>query len=49
MKADGHLAGFFARPVAAVLGLANLLVWGWVLVSALRRPATVASGAAPPP
>ena len=37
MKADGQLVGFFARPVAAVLGVANLLVWGWVIVSALRR------------
>lgn len=34
--ADGHFAGFFARPIAAGLGAAAILVWGFVLVRALR-------------
>jgi len=37
IKANGHITAFFDRPVAGVLGAANLIVWGWVLVSALRR------------
>jgi hypothetical protein len=37
IKANGHLMAFFDRPVAGVLGAANLSVWGWVLVSSLRQ------------
>jgi TctA family transporter len=27
IKADGHLAAFFERPIAGSLGVATLLVW----------------------
>lgn len=37
IKANGNLLGFFQRPVAGVLGCANLLVWVWVSVVAVRR------------
>ncbi len=37
IKANGDLLGFFQRPVAGVLGCANLLVWIWVSVVAVRR------------
>ncbi len=29
IKADGDLLGFFARPIAAGLGIATILVWLW--------------------
>ena len=48
MKADGQLMGFFERPVACVLGLANLLVWGWVVATALRQATAARGGACPP-
>jgi putative tricarboxylic transport membrane protein len=38
IKADGDLLVFFTRPIAGVLGVATLLVWGWMLWGALRRP-----------
>jgi TctA family transporter len=31
MKADGNLLGFFERPIAAVLGVITLGIWGWVI------------------
>jgi TctA family transporter len=34
--ADGRFAGFFARPIAAGLGVAAILIWGFVLWRALR-------------
>jgi putative tricarboxylic transport membrane protein len=37
MKADGDLLGFFARPVAAVLGGVTIAFWGWVAVGHLLR------------
>lgn len=37
IKANGDLLGFFQRPIAGVLGCANLLVWVWVAVVAVRR------------
>ncbi|MFZ1428134.1 MAG: tripartite tricarboxylate transporter permease [Geminicoccaceae bacterium] len=37
IKANGDLLGFFQRPVAGVLGCANILVWVWVAVVAVRR------------
>lgn len=37
--ADGHFSGFFARPIAAGLGVAAVLIWGYVLVrAAFKRP-----------
>jgi TctA family transporter len=37
IKADGDLLAFFARPVAAVLGVVTLAVWAWVAVGHARR------------
>ena len=36
IKADGSLLAFFTRPIAGVLGVATLVVWGWMAWSALR-------------
>ena len=47
MKSDGQLLGFFERPVAAVLGAVNLLLWAWVAVSALRRAIPPGAASAP--
>jgi putative tricarboxylic transport membrane protein len=40
IKADGHVADFFERPIAGVLGVVTLLVWTWPLLRRvlLRRP-----------
>ena len=38
IKTQGELAGFFERPVAAVLGALTLLIWGWIAFR-LVRPA----------
>jgi putative tricarboxylic transport membrane protein len=38
IKADGSLLAFFTRPIAGVLGVATLVVWGWMLWAAVRRP-----------
>jgi TctA family transporter len=32
IKSDGHLLGFFERPIAAVLGVVTVLIWTWVIV-----------------
>ena len=50
IKADGSLLAFFTRPIAGVLGVATLVVWGWMAWSALRpaAPATPATPAARP-
>ena len=37
VKTDGWLLGFFERPIAAVLGAATLLIWGWALTRAIWR------------
>ncbi len=34
VKADGQVAAFFERPIAAALGVLTLAVWAWPL---LRR------------
>jgi len=40
IKSDGSLLGFFNRPIAAVLGVANIAIWAMVLWKAWRgRPA----------
>jgi putative tricarboxylic transport membrane protein len=31
IKADGNLVAFFSRPIAAVLGVLTLMVWGYML------------------
>jgi putative tricarboxylic transport membrane protein len=51
IKADGHLLGFFSRPIAAVLGMVTLAIWTWVIVGwSLRawrgRPPAEAGSAA---
>lgn len=50
IKADGNLLGFFERPIAAVLGIVTLVIWGWViggfLWRALRAPPNPAEGPA---
>ncbi len=38
IKADGSLLGFFERPIAAVLGLATVLIWAVMLWRGLTRP-----------
>jgi putative tricarboxylic transport membrane protein len=37
IKSDGNFLGFFARPIAAGLGIVTLLVWIAPLVLILRR------------
>ncbi len=32
IKADGDPLGFFARPIAAGLGVATILVWVWPMM-----------------
>ena len=36
IKADGNLLGFFARPIAAGLGIVTLGVWAWIIVDQVR-------------
>jgi putative tricarboxylic transport membrane protein len=42
IKADGQFLGFFARPIAATLGVLTIAVWAIMLwnrrPAALRRP-----------
>jgi TctA family transporter len=47
IKADGSFLAFFARPIAGVLGVVTLAVWGWMLLRAAAgawRPAAPARG-----
>lgn len=37
IRSAGDLTAFFDRPVAAALGCAVLLLWGWALIGGLRR------------
>ncbi|MFN0299815.1 MAG: tripartite tricarboxylate transporter permease [Burkholderiales bacterium] len=37
IKADGELLGFFARPIAAGLGIATILIWLWPILRWWRR------------
>lgn len=37
IKSGGDPLGFFARPVAALLGVLTLAVWAWVIIATLRR------------
>ena len=39
IKAEGNLLGFFARPIAAVLGVVTLAIWAWVILAWLLRVA----------
>ncbi|MGH6944479.1 MAG: tripartite tricarboxylate transporter permease [Geminicoccaceae bacterium] len=32
IKSEGDLMGFFGRPIAAVLGVVTLVIWGWVIL-----------------
>jgi len=36
IKADGSFLAFFARPIAAILGIATLAIWGFMLLRAVR-------------
>jgi TctA family transporter len=45
IKADGALAGFFSRPIAATLGIMTIATWAWMAFS-LLRPAKAARGPA---
>ncbi|MNL57818.1 hypothetical protein D3C87_1814080 [compost metagenome] len=36
MIADGNLLGFFGRPVAAVFGIATLIIWSIAVVHTVR-------------
>ncbi len=47
MKADGSLLAFFTRPIAGALGVATLVVWGWMAWAALRPVAPSAPAARP--
>jgi TctA family transporter len=44
--ADGRVAGFFERPIAATLGVAAILVWTVPLLLALRRRGAFRTSAA---
>ncbi len=46
IKSQGEVAGFFDRPVAAVLGATTLLLWGWLVVLAVVRAARARKHAA---
>jgi putative tricarboxylic transport membrane protein len=37
IKGGGDLSHFFSRPIAAVLGVITLAIWGWVLVGWILR------------
>jgi TctA family transporter len=37
IKSDGHLLGFFSRPIAAVLGVITLAIWAWVIIGWVLR------------
>jgi TctA family transporter len=37
MISDGSLLGFFGRPVAAVLGVATLVIWAFAIFGTVRR------------
>ncbi len=37
MISDGSLLGFFGRPVAAVLGIATLVIWAFAIFGTVRR------------
>src|SRR5215510_9041861 len=45
IKADGRFLGFFERPIAGVLGVVTILVWGWPLVKWLRSRSRAAAPA----
>ncbi len=36
IKADGNFSVFFTRPIAGVLGVLTLIVWGWIAVKSVR-------------
>jgi putative tricarboxylic transport membrane protein len=36
IKSDGRFVAFFERPIAATLGIATLLVWGWPVLRYVR-------------
>ena len=44
IKADGELLAFFTRPIAGVLGVITLAVWGAILLSGLRKPSPTGTG-----
>lgn len=46
IKTEGDLLGFFERPVAAVLGVVTILVWGLTVWRAARTPASPTVGKA---
>ncbi|NDU79702.1 hypothetical protein GWI34_45020, partial [Actinomadura sp. DSM 109109] len=38
VKADGNVAAFFSRPIAATLGVLTIAIWLWPLLRrAMRR------------
>jgi putative tricarboxylic transport membrane protein len=37
IKSGGHVSAFFDRPIAAALGVANIIIWLTPVVMALRR------------
>jgi TctA family transporter len=39
MKTQGDFLGFFERPIAAVLGVLTLAIWGFLLLRAAREVA----------
>jgi putative tricarboxylic transport membrane protein len=43
IKADGSLAGFFSRPIAATLGAMTIVIWVWMLWARLRPARSAAS------
>lgn len=38
IKSDGSLLGFFARPIAATLGIMTVALWGLMLWRGMKRP-----------
>ncbi len=46
IKADGNFSMFFTRPIAGVLGVLTLAIWGWIALNALRSLRSPAAQAA---
>jgi TctA family transporter len=44
IKADGNVAAFFERPIAAALGLATIAIWLTPVVVALSRRRAATAG-----
>jgi TctA family transporter len=49
IKSDGSFITFFERPIAGVLGVITILVWGAMLWNGLKQPVVGATERTSPP